>query len=84
MHIRPALSFAALLLAVPTLAFAHARATIKPEGQFRCAFGAGASCASGNTSAASVHFGVDYSGHYSGDGVRATADSKWQFGGKAN
>ncbi|MEO8056737.1 MAG: DUF481 domain-containing protein [Burkholderiales bacterium] len=67
---------AGLLLAAPTLVFAQAQATIKPDGEFRYAFGAGASHASGNTSASSVNL--------SGDGVRATADNKWQFGGKAN
>jgi len=76
MKFRPSLSLAGLLLVAPTLLFAQAQATIKPDGQFRYALGAGASYASGNTSAASVNL--------SGDGVRATADSKWQFGGKAN
>jgi len=65
-----------LALAAPGLALAQAQATVKPDGQFRFAFGAGASYASGNTSASSVNL--------SGDGVKATADSKWQFGGKAN
>lgn len=76
MNLRSTLSLAGLLLAAPTLAFAQAQATIRPDGQFRYAFGAGASYASGNTSASSVNLG--------GDGVKATADSKWQFGGKAN
>ena len=76
MNFRSTLSFAGLLLTAPTLVFAQAQATIKPDGQFRYAFGAGASYASGNTSASSVNL--------SGDGVKATADSKWQFGGKAN
>jgi putative salt-induced outer membrane protein YdiY len=58
------------------LSFAQAQATIKPDGEFRYAFGAGASYASGNTDASSVNL--------TGDGVRATAGSKWQFGGKAN
>jgi putative salt-induced outer membrane protein len=53
--------------------FAAAQATIKPDGQFRYAFGAGASYSSGNTSAASVNL--------KGEGVRATADSKLRFGG---
>ncbi|HEY9238641.1 MAG TPA: DUF481 domain-containing protein [Burkholderiaceae bacterium] len=79
---RPALPLATLplaallLLAAPTFAFAQAQATIKPDGRFRSAFGAGASYASGNTSAASVNL--------SGDAVRATSDSKWQLGGRAN
>ena len=76
MNFRSTLSLTGLLLAAPTLVFAQAQATIKPDGQFRYAFGAGASYASGNTSASSVNL--------SGDGVRAAADSKWQFGGKAN
>jgi len=73
---RSAVPLTALLLAAPAFAFAQAQATIKPDGQYRYAFGAGASYASGNTSASSVNL--------SGDGVKATADSKWQFGGKAN
>jgi putative salt-induced outer membrane protein len=76
MKFRTALSLTGLLLAAPTIALAQAQATIKPDGQFRYAFGAGASYASGNTSSSSVNL--------SGDGVKATADSKWQFGGKAN
>ncbi len=76
MTFRPAPPLAGLLLAAPIVAFAQAQATIKPDGQFRYAFGAGASYASGNTSASSVNL--------SGDGVKATADSKWQVGGKAN
>lgn len=76
MTFRPTLSLAGLLLTAPTLVLAQAQATIKPDGQFRYALGAGASYASGNTSASSINL--------SGDGVRATADSKWQFGGKAN
>ncbi|MEO6030636.1 MAG: DUF481 domain-containing protein, partial [Burkholderiaceae bacterium] len=75
MNIRPAFCLSALLLAVPGLALAQAQATVKPDGQFRYALGAGVSYASGNTDASSVNL--------SGDGVRATADSKWQFGGKA-
>ena len=62
-----------LLAALPALA--AAQATVKPDGEFRYAIGAGASYSSGNTSAASANFGAD--------GVRATADSKWRFGGKA-
>ena len=68
-------TLAIALIAAPGLALAQAQATIKPDGQFRYAFGAGASYASGNTDAASVNL--------SGDGVRARADDKWQFGGKA-
>lgn len=69
-------SLAALLLAAPGLALAQAQATIKPDGRFRYALGAGASYASGNTDASSINL--------SGDGVRATPHSKWQFGGKAS
>jgi putative salt-induced outer membrane protein len=54
---------------------AAAQATIKPDGRFRYALGAGASYSSGNTSAASVNI--------KGDAVRATADSKLRFGGTA-
>ena len=76
MNFRPHLSLTALLLAGHGLAHAQAQATITPDGEFRYALGAGASYASGNTRAASVNL--------SGDGLQATADSKWQFGGKAN
>jgi len=72
---RPGLIAAAVLAAAPALSFAQAQATIKPDGQFRYALGAGASYASGNTNASSVNI--------TGDGVRADADSKWQFGGRA-
>jgi putative salt-induced outer membrane protein YdiY len=75
MTIRRTATLAGLLLAAPALAFAQAQATVKPDGQFRYALGAGASYASGNTSAASVNL--------SGDGVRAAAGRKWEFGGKA-
>ena len=68
-------SLAAIALVAHGAAVAQAQATIKPDGQFRYALGAGASYASGNTSASSASV--------SGDGVHATADSKWQFGGKA-
>jgi putative salt-induced outer membrane protein len=63
------------LLTAPGLAFAQAQASIKPDGELRYAFGAGASYASGNTSSSAVNL--------SGDAVRATASDKWQFGGKA-
>ncbi len=72
----PATLLLAGLLAAPPLAFAQAQATVKTDDQFRYAFGAGASYASGNTSAANVNL--------SGDGVRATTDRKWHVGGKAN
>ena len=69
------LAAAAALAAAPLLALAQTQATIKPDGQFRYALGAGASYASGNTNASSANIAAD--------GVRATSDSKWQFGGKA-
>ncbi len=75
MNALPARSLVCLLLVAPGLALAQAQATVKPDGKLRYALGAGASYASGNTDAASVNI--------SGDGVRATADTKWQFGGKA-
>ena len=75
MTIRPTRPLACLLLATPGLALAQAQATVKPDGVYRYAIGVGASYASGNTDAASVNI--------VGDGVRATADSKWEFGGKA-
>ncbi len=56
-------------------ALASAQATVKPDGQLRYALGAGASYSSGNTSAASANVAAD--------GVRATDDNKWVFGGKA-
>lgn len=68
MNFRPALPLASLLLATPARVFAQAQATIKPDGQFRYAIGAGTCYASGNTSASSVNL--------SGDGVKATTDSK--------
>ena len=74
MNLRPR-TLALALIAAPGLALAQAQATIKPDGEFRYALGAGASYASGNSDASSVNL--------SGDIVRATADSKWQFGGKA-
>ncbi|MEP7299223.1 MAG: DUF481 domain-containing protein [Burkholderiales bacterium] len=72
---RSRLVAAAAFVAAPALSVAQAQATIKPDGQFRYALGAGASYASGNTDASSVNI--------TGDGVRADTDSKWQFGGRA-
>ena len=69
---RPSL-LACALAAVPGLALAQA--TVKPDGQFRYALGAGASYSSGNTEAASANLNAE--------GVRATQDSKWRFGAKA-
>ncbi|HZV93010.1 MAG TPA: DUF481 domain-containing protein [Caldimonas sp.] len=73
MTFRLALPCAVALATAPGLVLADA--TVKPDGQFRYALGAGASYSSGNTSAASANLAAD--------GVRATADSKWTFGGKA-
>jgi putative salt-induced outer membrane protein len=74
----PAALFGALAigaLAAPGIAYAQAQATIKPDGQFRFALGAGASYSSGNTDASSINI--------SADAVKADDDSKWQLGGKA-
>ena len=46
---------ACALAAAPVLAFAQAQATVEPDGHLRWALGAGASCSSANTSAASVN-----------------------------
>jgi putative salt-induced outer membrane protein len=73
-RIRP-LALACALSAAPVLVLAQVTATVKPDGEFRYAFGAGASYAAGNTSSSSVNL--------AGDGVRATAGNKWQFGGHA-
>ncbi|MEO8835857.1 MAG: DUF481 domain-containing protein [Caldimonas sp.] len=59
--------------ALPLLA--AAQATVKPDGQFHYALGAGASYSSGNTSAASANLG--------GEGIRTTDGDKFRFGGKA-
>ncbi len=59
--------------ALPGLA--TAQATVKPDGEWRYALGAGASLSSGNRNSTSVNL--------NGEGVRATADSKFRFGGKA-
>jgi len=63
------------LAAAPLVSHAQAQATVKPDDQFRYALGAGASYASGNTNASSVNL--------TGDGVRASSNDKWEFGGKA-
>ena len=54
---------------------ARAQATVKPDGEFRYALGLGASHTSGNRNSTSLNV--------NGEGVRATADSKFRFGGKA-
>ena len=73
MSLRPFPLLACLLAVGPGLALAQA--TVKPDGQFRYALGAGGSYSSGNNSAASVNV--------NGEAVRATAVSKLRFGGKA-
>ena len=65
----------AFAVAAPQAAFAQSQATVKPDGKFRYAFGAAASYASGNTSTSSVNL--------DGQTVRADADSKFLFAGKA-
>jgi putative salt-induced outer membrane protein len=71
----PPMAFASLLiLGVPAVALAQAQATIKRDGQFRFALGAGASYASGNTRSSSINI--------SADAVQADEQSKWQLGGK--
>lgn len=72
---RPAFAPLFTFAAMPHAALAQAQATVKPDGQFRYALGAAASYASGNTNASSLNI--------TGDGVQATADSKWRFGGQA-
>jgi putative salt-induced outer membrane protein YdiY len=75
MTLRRSLPLALALAATPYFAFAQAQATVKPDGQFRYALGAGATRSSGNTDASSVNI--------TAEGVRATQDNKWRFGGKA-
>ncbi len=71
-RIHPLLACAALAAAPGVAA---AQATLKPDGAFHYALGAGASYSSGNTSAASVNI--------TGEGIRTSADDKFRFGGKA-
>ncbi len=61
---------ARVLVSTVTLAAsaAFAQATVKPDGQWRYALGAGASFSSGNTDSSSINL--------NGEGVRATADDK--------
>ena len=63
----------AALCAAPLFAFAQA--TVKPDGQFHYALGAGASYSSGNTSAASANVTAET--------VRTTATDKFRLTGKA-
>lgn len=74
-HPRSTLTAAAgaALCAAPL--FAHAQATVKPDGQFHYSLGAGASYASGNTSASSVNV--------TADAARTTEIDKLRLGGKA-
>ena len=72
---RAAALLAAAALGAPIAAHAQAQATVKPDGLFRYAIGAGASYSSGNTDASSINI--------VGDAVRQTTDSKWQISGKA-
>lgn len=66
---------ALVLAAAPALALAQAQ-PMRPDGEFRYALGGGGSFASGTmATAANVNIG--------GEGVVATADSRWRFGGKA-
>lgn len=67
---------ACLLAALPGITLAQAQATVKRDGEFRSAFSAGTSYATGNTDASSVTL--------SADAVRATEGDKLQLGGKAN
>jgi len=71
----PVTGVLALLVAAALPVAALAEATVKPDGRFRYALGAGGSHASGNTSATSLNLDAD--------GVRATADSRWRFGTRA-
>ena len=75
MILRRCRPLACALFAAPGLALAQAQATLKPDGQFRYALGAGASHSSGNADASTANI--------SADGVQATGNSKWQIGGKA-
>jgi len=71
----PALRWLMLSALAAAPALAGAQATVKPDGEFRYAFGAGASYSSGNTSASSLNL--------NGEAVRATSSNKLLFGGKA-
>lgn len=73
MSFRASLLVAAALAAAPLHAIAQA--TVKPDGQFHYALGAGASYSSGNTSAASVNV--------NGEGLRMSDSDKLRFGGRA-
>lgn len=63
------------LAAAPALALAQT-ALVRPDGSLRYALGGGGSYVSGTTLTA-AHAGVG------GEGVIATLDNRWRFGGKA-
>ncbi len=65
-------AFALALAGMPLLA--AAQATVKADDRFHYALGAGASYATGNTSAASANI--------NGDGIRMSSSDKLRFGGK--
>lgn len=69
----PALLGLALAAGAPW--FAHAQVTLKPDGQWRSLFSAGASLARGNTSATTLSASADV--------VRLTDDDKWAFNANA-
>jgi len=63
-------------LALGAAGFAHAQATVKPDGQFRAALGLGASVSSGNSKTSNLSI--------NGDGVRATDQDKLSLYGNLN
>lgn len=68
--------FLALLSATTILpASAWAQATVKDDGQWRAALGAGLSLSAGNTKSTALNL--------TGDAVRATKEDKWNFYGSA-
>lgn len=68
---------AALVMAggLAACGYAQAQATVKADGKWRYALGAGLSIASGNTTSSTLTV--------NGDGVRKTQSDKWTFYGKA-
>lgn len=69
------LARAGLALALATPALVQAQVTLKPDGQWRSLFSAGASVARGNTSATSLSASADV--------VKLTDDDKWAFNANA-
>ncbi len=67
--------FALALAALPALAVGQP-APVKPDGSLRYALGAGGSYLSGTTATAAT-------ANIGGEGVLATIDNRWRFGGKA-